>query len=254
MNSIRRVLSAHTLQPLPPTQLFWRGSNTGGWAYGLEWLGWLRTRAIQLTNPHKTSPSTPVPLLLDKSGPRPATLDRRALASALTNSACTHPDQGDPRSTTAQRADPSLHFAAAVGFHRNYFSKLVLDLDGTAYSGRFMALLASRSAVLKARMFVEVFDEGLIPWFHYVPLSYRMGELYSILGYFFGVRGVDGAAKAGIKGARKHDDELKTIGKNGAEWAWKCARREDAISYSYLLALEWGRLTSDKRREMNFLM
>ena len=234
--------------------MFWRGSNTGGWAYGLEWLGWLRTRAIQLTNPHKSSPSAPIPVLLDKSGAAPALLDRRALATSLTNSACTHPDQGDPRSTTAQRTDRSMHFGASVGFHKNYWSKLVLDLDGTAYSGRYMALLASRSAVLKARMFIEVFDEALIPWFHYVPLSYRLGELYSILGYFFGVRGVAGAKEAGVRGAKAHDDELRKVGRQGADWAWKCARREDAISYSYLLALEWGRLTSDKRAEMDFAM
>jgi hypothetical protein len=49
-----------------------------------------------------------------------------------------------------------------TGYDEIFKRKIALDMDGTAYSGRFMALMASRSAVLKSRVFREAMDETLI--------------------------------------------------------------------------------------------
>lgn len=159
------------------------------------------------------------------------------------------PDQGDADSLAAQRGEPSFRFSERVAFEANYQAKAMLDLDGTAYSGRFLALMQSRGAVFKAQLFKEAVGHGLVPWFHYVPVSVRLQELPSLLGFFFGVGGVEREGKGEDKASRAvgHLDELKTIAEQGQEWAKKCARREDHMLYAYLLALEWGRLLSDDR-------
>lgn len=125
--------------------------------------------------------------------------------------------------------------------------------------------MQSRSTVWKAHSFREAVEHSLIPWFHYVPVSIRGEELYSLVGFFFGAE-EGGEEENGVeKGGRwsrdkrkrrrrvkGHDEELKKIGEQGREWAGKCARREDQMLYLYLLVLEWARLVRDDRTELGF--
>lgn len=118
------------------------------------------------------------------------------------------------------------------------------------------------SAVVKSTLYIEALTQSsLIPWYHYVPLSIRYTELYPLLGYFFSSRSVDETitkddrrAALGLKDALKrsrrsvdHDDELKAIAEQGAEWARTCSSEESAVVYLYLLLLEWGRVSSPGR-------
>ncbi|GAA5888682.1 hypothetical protein JCM5296_000064 [Sporobolomyces johnsonii] len=242
-------------------QLFWRGTNTGGKSVGLNWMGWLRSRLVSKTNrPVEWAHHDTVLLSSAANHTVTTTLPSSALNAALTDIAFAAPDHhGDASSLETQRTEPSFRFTGMVPFSSNFAAKAILDMDGTAYSGRFPALMASRSAVFKSRLFVDAFDDaGLVPWFHYVPLSVRLSELYNLLGYFFGVAAVPAHASAqGFAPApadlesaalgTSHEEELYRIAVQGREWAQKCARREDALVHAYLLVLEWARLCSDER-------
>lgn len=126
-------------------------------------------------------------------------------------------------------------------------------------------LMKSKSAIFKSRLYVEAIEGALVPWYHYIPVSIRFTELYSLLGYFFGMRSVVHAALfAGEPVSRRnlatamsgvaHEAQLKAVADQGAEWANKCARREDQMLYAHLLVLEWARLTADDRATQAFEM
>lgn len=150
----------------------------------------------------------------------------------------------------SQRFEPTFRFADRAPFEDNYRTKAVLDLDGTAYSGRFLALMHSRTAVFKAGLFREALSHSLVPWYHYVPISVRLTDMPSILGFFFGVESVKAFLKgtgrarveSGLAAASAHDEALRLVGERGREWASQCARRQDMMLYTYLLALEWARI------------
>ena len=43
--------------------------------------------------------------------------------------------------------------------------KYILDIDGMGYSGRFFSFLESDSAVIKATVYREFFEDWIQPWF-----------------------------------------------------------------------------------------
>lgn len=255
------------LQLIPLPQIFWRGTNTGGRSIGLNWMGWIRSRLIsRLNRPAEWGHWDELLLADSSSNLITATLPSHALNAALTDVAFSAPDKwGDADSLETQRTEPSFRFSGHMPFRANYLSKAVFDLDGTAYSGRFVALMRSHSAVFKARLYKEAIDGVLVPWYHYVPVSVRLTEVYSLLGYFFGARrAVHTALDEGLplsestvaKAMRgvAHEADLKRIAERGREWGKKCARKADAMSYAHLLALEWARLLDDERDNLNFVL
>jgi hypothetical protein len=60
-------------------------------------------------------------------------------------------------------------FSHSVPLGEHWRHKYLLDLDGMGYSGRFMAFLASESAVLKSTVWREYLSDWLQPW--YVPFN-----------------------------------------------------------------------------------
>lgn len=56
-------------------------------------------------------------------------------------------------------------FGQSVPLGKHWSYKYLLDLDGMSYSGRFMALMASDSAVIKATVYQEYFSDWLQPWY-----------------------------------------------------------------------------------------
>lgn len=52
--------------------------------------------------------------------------------------------------------------AVPLGKHWSY--KYLVDFDGMAYSGHFMAFLASDSAVVKSTVYREYFSDWIQPW------------------------------------------------------------------------------------------
>jgi len=236
-------------------------------------MGWLRSRIVSKTNRlvewgHYDS------LLLSSTYSNltsSITLPSTALNSALTDIAFSSPDRhGTPSSLKSQQTEPSFRFTGLVPFSHNYHSKAVLDLDGTAYSARWLTLLKSKSALFKSGLYLDVWMDlagGPIPWLHYVPLSIRFFEIYNLLGYFFGLRNLPEIAKGqGFElsektverlrrggGMQSHQEELYEIAMRGREWALGCAgKKEMTLAYVWMLALEWHRLCQDDREEWDF--
>lgn len=63
---------------------------------------------------------------------------------------------------------------------------------------------------MKATVFHEHYSDWLIPWYHYIPVSYDYSDLYSILLYFFG---------HDETGHQAHDEPLRAMAERSAEWA-----------------------------------
>ena len=55
-------------------------------------------------------------------------------------------------------------FVDSVPLGKHWSYKYLVDLDGMSYSGRFMALMASHSVVLKSTVYKEYFSDWLQPW------------------------------------------------------------------------------------------
>lgn len=116
--------------------------------------------------------------------------------------------------------------------------KLLLDLDGLAYSARFAALLQSGGAVIKSTVYQEFFSEWIQPWKHYIPLSNDFHEIYSIFAFFLGVDG-DGdqphshatpeetVARAGREAL------LQRVGRSGQDFAARHFRQTDLHMYTW---------------------
>lgn len=64
--------------------------------------------------------------------------------------------------------------------------KYVLDLDEIGLSAKFPAFMESRSAVLKSSMQREFWNDWIVPWYHYIPLSSSYAELFNIQAFFSG--------------------------------------------------------------------
>lgn len=54
--------------------------------------------------------------------------------------------------------------------------KVLIDIDGNSYSGRFPSLLSTGSAVMKIHMVKDVATEVTTPWEHYVPVNMDLSD------------------------------------------------------------------------------
>jgi hypothetical protein len=70
-----------------------------------------------------------------------------------------------PEGADALVRDHRFDDAVPLGEHWAY--KYLVDIDGMAYSGRFMAFLTSDSAVVKATVYQEYFSDWIQPWYVY---------------------------------------------------------------------------------------
>lgn len=64
--------------------------------------------------------------------------------------------------------------------------KFVVDLDEIGLSPKFPAVIESKSAVVKSSMQREFWQDWIVPWYHYIPLSSSYAELYNIQAFFAG--------------------------------------------------------------------
>lgn len=58
---------------------------------------------------------------------------------------------------------------SGVNLGDHWKHKYLIDLDGMGYSGRFFSFLESDSAVLKATVYREFFEEWIQPWYASSP-------------------------------------------------------------------------------------
>jgi hypothetical protein len=207
--------------------LYWAGSNTGGFASGNQWQHFHRQRFVELAqNLNKRQHS----YLRDVGGIL-SRVKSSFLNSRLFDVAFTRIFQCEARSCREQRS--YFNLKPWEDKDRALGSRLVFDLDGNGISGRYYNFLASRSAPLKQSLLREWHDERLVPWLHYIPVSQSMDELPELVSHLT-------STGAGREAARHVADE-------GREWFSRAFREVDRSIYVYRLLLEMGRLQDPAR-------
>ncbi|EOA84657.1 glycosyltransferase family 90 protein [Exserohilum turcica Et28A] len=156
------------------------------------------------------------------------------------------PSTGRP---TCPYTDPYFKIVDRIPMKEQFNYKMLPDIDGNSYSGRYLAFLRSTSVPIKATVYSEWHDDRLIPWLHFVPMDNSFVDLYGILDYFLGTGGGDGHRT----GYGAHDKKAKNIGSSGQEWANRALRKEDMRIYTLRLLLEYARLCEEDRERLGFV-
>ncbi|KAK4156036.1 hypothetical protein C8A00DRAFT_12958 [Chaetomidium leptoderma] len=227
-------------------RLYWRGSTTGGFSRGGGWRRQHRQRFVQKINaPDQAQILTNTGGDDDDSHQRwtPQTVARKTFKS-LINVYFSHIGQCDPGDCDAQKAFFALKQYAKQEDALKF--KHVLDMDGNAFSGRFYALLRSRSLVYKWAIFREWHYEWLRPWVHFVPLSLHGEEWLEAVRFFSG-KGVE-KTNVGALGRK----EAERLAVQGRDWTGKVLRNEDLEVWFFRLLLEYGRVVDDDRENIGY--
>lgn len=210
--------------------LYWAGSNTGGFASDGQWRQFHRQRFVELAqnlNRHEHS-------YLRETGGILSRVKSSFLNSRLFDVAFTRIFQCEGRSCRSQRA--YFNLKPWEDKDRALKSRLVFDMDGNGISGRYYNFLASQSTPLKQTLLREWHDERLVPWLHYVPISQSMEELPEVVSHLT-------STEAGREAARH-------VAEQGREWFSKALREVDRSIYVYRLLLELARLQDPARPRM----
>ena len=202
-------------------QLYWRGSTTGGFSRDG---GWRRQHRQQFVK--KINAGGQAKIFANRGTPKQpswaATDVPRADFANLTNVAFSHVGQCDDGDCKAQQDFFSIADHADQDSAWGY--KFLLDIDGNAFSGRFLAFLQSLSLTFKFAIFKEWHNEWLAPWVHYVPLSLRGDDWLETVRFF-------------------HDKDLgaadaKAMADESRDWSGKMYRNEDMEAWFFRLLLE----------------
>lgn len=204
------------------SNLYWRGSTTGGFSRDGGWRRQHRQRFLSKIMPVGTAKV----LRYDNSTNAPGAWDEKEARmeemSRYFDVHFTHFGQCDPGDCDAQRE----YFGQVepVNMFDAFGSKYLLDIDGNAFSGRYYAWLLSKSLVYKLAVFREWHDEWLKPWVHYVPLGLQGEEYVESIRYF------DQEESGKVQGKR--------LAEQGREWAQKVLRNDDIEVWYFRLLLE----------------
>ena len=212
--------------------LYWVGAATGGHATENNWRNMQRQRLALMTASDSTAP---IELLHQNDQgvwtPYNATMTDLPYFSTRisgTTSQCDAP--ACLAETSAFHIPPS---EPKDPLNATYTHKLVLDLDGNSFSGRYYRLLLSKSTVLKQTLFEEWHDDRLVPWVHYVPISTGMEELGEVVRFL-------------VEDERGREI-AKRIAGEGRVWAGRALRERDMQLVWLRMLMEWGRIVSDRR-------
>ncbi|KAF7332489.1 CAP10 domain-containing protein [Mycena kentingensis (nom. inval.)] len=184
--------------------LYWRGQSTGGWISGNNYHSFPRFKLLDIAREPANAPLMDVAI------------------SAFYEHFC-QLDGCDAGKIKAEYGIP----ASPQGAPREdgYGYKYVLDVDGNAFSGRYLGLLTSGSLVFKSTLFTEYFDGWLRPFEHYLPVRPDLSDLVER-----------------IEWARANDDEARRIQKAGKEFVERVITDAQNDCYFHLVLLEWARL------------
>ncbi|PSK48400.1 hypothetical protein B9Z65_5576 [Elsinoe australis] len=214
-------------------KLYWAGGTTGGWNLPLHrnqrtWHS-QRHRFIDMT--HQLTPGQSYGYLGQNAAGEWVRYDSKDFQSELYDTRFTGTAQCDE--PVCAEMEEYYHIEGKVDERRAYNFRLIIDIDGNSFSGRYHRFLASKSCVLKQTVFREWHDERLVPWLHYVPISTGMEELPEVVRYLATTEeGQRIAEVIAEKGREAHDVSL---------------RRVDAVIYMYRLFLEYARMSGEGR-------
>lgn len=208
--------------------VYWRGSATGGyWAKG-SWRHGHRQRWVSFANSAEQKIR-----LLNETTPGQWTAYNSTMRQ-LKDMFKVHFSQFiqcDDEDCAAQELE--FDKADRDSSADSYTSKILFNLDGNSFSGRYYRFLKSHSLVLMQAIFKEWHDDRLIPWLHYVPVSVGMEELPEITRYL--LQDPEGKVVA----AR--------IAEEGRDWSRRVLRPVDMTAALFRIFLEYARLMQDDR-------
>ncbi|KAL1842271.1 hypothetical protein VTJ49DRAFT_5656 [Mycothermus thermophilus] len=231
----------------------WRGVATGGRNREENWRSFQRHRFVAMNNAsqlHLAEMGEP-PVNFALTDPRyrlsatskPGSLPRWLASTtdiAFTDLMCAHPDSG----TSCNYTSPFFTPTDAIPMAQQFRHRILPDMDGNSFSGRYLGFLRSTSLPVKATLWREWHDARLVAWKHFVPMDSRFGDWYGILEYFAGNE------ELGVEG---HDEAAERIAMDGREWAAKVLRREDMQVYVLRVLLEYARVVDERRDVMGWV-
>lgn len=216
--------------------VYWRGSGTGGqWCDG-SWRNGHRQRFVSFTS----NPKQEIHLMSQPKPNEPWTVFKSTMEKLITyfevNFSGFKQCGGDRAACSDQKK--LFHVAPTDSLEDSYKHKILYNIDGNSFSGRYYRFLKSNSLVFMENKFREWHDDRLIPWVHYVPISLGMQELPETARYLL------------------DDPEGKVIAariaRESQAWAKKVLRPTD-LSAAYLrIFLEYSRLFRDDRGTVKY--
>jgi len=209
-------------------QLYWVGAATGGHATESNWKQMQRQRMTLMT---QVGSNAQIKLLKKSESGRwaPYTTNMSAVSGLFSTRVVGVSSQCDKAACEAEKeafgiGDEEVKDPNSAA----YAHKLVLDLDGNGFSGRFYRLLRSKSMVIKQTAFEEWHDDRLIPWIHYIPVSSSFEELPEL------VRFLATTETGEVLAAR--------IAQESRDWTAKILRDVDLQLVWLRMLLEYGRI------------
>ncbi|KAI1134052.1 glycosyltransferase family 90 protein [Hypoxylon sp. FL0543] len=237
--------------------VYWRGASSDGFAVHGSWQTFLRARFVHMATQAKmavrgkslfsfvnsgndilSSWRSTISKPSSSLGPDPPIENHLAVNVSFVGNF----NRCDDRDCTAEHitfyGSPTAEPPPSLDFQEHWRHRHLIDLDGAAFSGRFLPFLKSASLPYRAALFRTWWEERVHAWRHFVPLDVRLGDLWGAVNYLGG----PGTAEA---------DEMAQAGR---EWALKSLRKEDMQVYMFRLLLEWGRLVDDRREDLGFAL
>jgi hypothetical protein len=190
---------------------FWRGANTNGVSIDGGWRFHLRERFVRIAQ----------------------RLGKKVDVGFTSITRCEGINCDDESSAFKTKPE--------VKFEEFFKYRYLPDVDGSAFSGRWIAFLNSRGLPFKLSIFREWFDSRLIAWRHFIPLDVRLRErdFKSVVNWFM-------SEKNSLWGKRVADW--------GREWTTGTLREVDAEIYLFRLLLEYARVMNDERDRLGFII
>ncbi|AEO60268.1 glycosyltransferase family 90 protein [Thermothelomyces thermophilus ATCC 42464] len=225
----------------------WRGVATGGRNRPNNWRSFQRHRFVAMNNASILSDSSQPPPNFALPSPRyplPDALPDWISANTnigFTDMMCLYvppPEESEPGFPGCNYTVPFFSIVPSIPMADQFHFKILPDIDGNSFSGRYLGFLKSTSLPIKSTLWREWHDSRLVAWKHFVPMDNRFGDWFGLLAYFLGNGKTQG-----------RDDVAKKIAMDGRDWAARVLRKEDMQVYVLRLLLEYARVV-DERREM----
>lgn len=214
------------------SNLYWRGSTTGGFSRNGGWKRQHRQHTVTVINKNETAK-----ILVQEhhggSGDWSVREVKRESLAGLFDVRFSHVGQCDAKDCDDQRE--FFDIAPKADQDDAWQWKYLLDMDGNAFSGRYYAFLESNSAVFKQAIFREWHEEWIMPWVHYVPVSMDLEEIAEMMRYF----------EMEQEGKRA----IQKIAQDGRKWAKAVLRKEDFEVWFFRLLLEYVGLDSSLKNQ-----
>jgi hypothetical protein len=250
--------------------IFWRGSSTDGASRTSTWTSFLRSRLVHIGQLASHRPRIPAAVDMVSGHATPSA--REPIMNVSFVGEFYKGEPGDKHAQTAAFYGKEGKPPPGVDFQEHWAHRHLVDLDGAAFSGRFIPFLQSHSLPYRAALFRTWYEERIHAWQHYVPLDVSLMNLLGLVEHMekidgtgavqsppsFRERGMSESAAADV--GRDDYDKLSgvttghRIATDGRRWAHKALRNVDMQIYMFRLLLEWARLVDDDREELGFSM